>query len=60
MAEIINLNRVRKQSARSKDKAQAEANRLTFGRTKGERTMTEKSKADAVRHLDGHRLTPKD
>lgn len=60
LAEIINLNHVRKQAARARDKAQAEVNRLTFGRSKQERTTTQKVKADAVRHLDGHRLTPED
>ena len=56
MAEIINLNRARKQANRTKDKKQAEANRLTFGRTKSERTATEKEKASAIRHIDGHKL----
>lgn len=57
MAEIINLNRARKQAARSKDKKQAEANRLTFGRTKSERQAAEKQNASAIRHIDGHKLS---
>ena len=57
MAEIINLNRARKARDKTASKRQAEANRLTFGRTKQERTATEKEKADALRHLDGHKLT---
>ncbi|MBU1335034.1 MAG: DUF4169 family protein [Alphaproteobacteria bacterium] len=34
MAEIISLKTVRKQKARSAKEAQAEQNRISFGRTK--------------------------
>ena len=57
MGEVVNLNRFRKQTARQQQKAQAEANRLTFGRTKTEKTLTAKERADQQRLLDGHKLS---
>ena len=56
MAEIINLNRARKQATKKADKKQAEANRLTFGRTKLEREQSQKNEAARVTRLDGHKL----
>lgn len=56
MAEIINLNRARKQASRQADRKQAEANRLTFGRTKQERQQSQKNEAARVTRLDGHKL----
>ncbi len=56
MAEIINLNRARKQAAKKAEKKQAEANRLTFGRTKLEREQSQKNEAARVTRLDGHKL----
>ncbi|MHC3127289.1 hypothetical protein OB03_08315 [Brevundimonas sp. GN22] len=58
MGEVVNLNRFRKQAARQQDKAKAEANRLTFGRTKVEKLTTEKERAQIISHVDGHKLTP--
>lgn len=57
MAEIVNLRRARKQRARQDAEAQAEQNRITFGRTKAERTLTRAERDKAARQLDGHRLT---
>lgn len=37
MAEIVNLNRARKQRAREAGKTQAAENRAAFGRTRAER-----------------------
>jgi hypothetical protein len=37
MAEIVNLNRVRKAQKRATEDRQAEANRVKFGRTKAEK-----------------------
>jgi len=37
MAELVNLNRVRKAKKREDDARQAEANRVRFGRTKVEK-----------------------
>lgn len=56
MAEIVNLRQARKQRARAeKDKA-AEQNRLSFGRTKAEKALTQAERDKATRTLDAHRL----
>ena len=53
MAEIINLRRVRKAKAHAVTAAQANANRLAFGRTKAERKATALDTERAHRLLDG-------
>jgi len=58
MAEIVNLRRVRKQRARDDAKAQAQQNRIAFGRTKAERQLSEAERDKAARGLDGHLLKP--
>jgi len=58
MAEIVNLRRVRKQRARENAEAQAQQNRIAFGRTRVERQLTEAERNKAARDLDGHRLKP--
>lgn len=53
MAEIVNLNRVRKAKARAEAEAIADANRRKHGRTKAEKAN---DRADATRRaavLDG-------
>jgi len=60
MAEIVNLRRARKQRARQDAEAQAEQNRITFGRTKAERTQTDAARDKSTRRLDGHRLSDDD
>ena len=60
MAEIVNLRRARKQRARQDAEAQAEQNRITFGRSKAERTQTQAERDKAARQLDGHRLSDDD
>ncbi|MCV9935906.1 DUF4169 family protein [Boseaceae bacterium BT-24-1] len=57
MAEIVNLRRARKARDRATAEAQAAQNRIEFGRTKAERTLTEAEKTLAKRRLEGHRLT---
>ncbi|WP_420101387.1 DUF4169 family protein [Bosea sp. (in: a-proteobacteria)] len=56
MAEIVNLRRVRKQKAREEAGKQAEQNRLSFGRSKAERSLAAAELEQAARRLDGHRL----
>jgi len=56
MAEIVNLRRARKQRARQEAEKQADRNRVAFGRTKAERSLTEAERDKAARTLDGHRL----
>lgn len=60
MAEIINLKRARKQKARQESEAQAEQNRISFGRSKAERRLSEAERDKASRLLDGHRLVKED
>lgn len=57
MGDVVNLRRARKARDRASAEAQAEQNRITFGRTKAERKLTEAEKALAERRLEGHRLT---
>ena len=58
MGEIVNLRRARKTKKRAEDARLADANRVAFGRTRHERTLSETESAIAVRRLDGHRLGP--
>jgi hypothetical protein len=55
MAEIISLSKARKARARSEKEAAAEANRLKFGRTKGEKLKDATEKSNAEKHIDGHK-----
>jgi hypothetical protein len=56
MAEIVNLRRARKQKARDEAARAAEQNRISFGRTKLEKTLATAERDQAERRLDGHRL----
>ncbi|WP_326523145.1 DUF4169 family protein [Sphingomonas sp.] len=53
MAEIVNLNRVRKAKAKAARAGEAQANRAKFGRTKGEKQRTALEDAQRVALLDG-------
>ncbi|MBR1222272.1 DUF4169 family protein [Bradyrhizobium sp. U87765 SZCCT0131] len=56
MGEVVNLNRVRKRTARVQAEKEAEANRAKFGRSKNERAIDD---AKARRHealLDQHHI----
>ena len=55
MADIINLRMARKQKARADKEAQAQQNRITFGRTKAEKQQAAAEKALADKRIDGHR-----
>jgi hypothetical protein len=57
MGDVVNLRRARKARDRASAEAKAEQNRITFGRTKTERKLTEAEKALAERRLEGHRLS---
>ena len=52
MAEIINLNRARKQRAAAAKQAEAEANRARFGRTKAEKQADAAEIARINRRID--------
>lgn len=52
MADILNLNKARKKKAREAAVAQADANRVKFGRTKGEKARDTALSQAAQRKLD--------
>lgn len=56
MGDIVNLRTARKRIKRLKAEQTATANRLTFGRTKAERTQTRASSDKVQRNLDQHRI----
>jgi len=60
MADIVNLQRARKDKARKDRQALAEVNRVTFGRTKAERTQGDAEATLAKRRLDGLEREPVD
>ena len=53
MAEIVNLNRVRKTKAREAAEAKATENRVKFGQSKAERTRLAAEKAKLRAATDG-------
>ncbi len=56
MGEIVNLNRVRKDRAKTEARATASANRAAHGLSKAERDRVEAERARAARLLDGSKL----
>jgi hypothetical protein len=60
MAEIVNLRQARKAKKRADEARAAEANRIAFGRSKAERTLSRKEKDLSENRLDGHRLRDRD
>jgi hypothetical protein len=55
MADLINLNKARKERARAEKPAKAAENRVAFGRTKAEKDLEKARTENAARLLDGHR-----
>lgn len=53
MSEIINLNKARKDRAKSEARSRAAANRAAFGRTKAEKTAAKIETERLKRDLDG-------
>lgn len=58
--DVVNLRQFRKQKARSEKERQAEQNRITFGRTKVEKTLTQALNDKAERALDQGRIERQD
>lgn len=56
MADIINLNKARKQKAKTDKKAKAEENRRKFGLTKGQKDRNKADRDRNINKLDGLRL----
>ncbi|MBB5047215.1 hypothetical protein HNR60_001967 [Rhodopseudomonas rhenobacensis] len=57
MADVINLKRFKKRTARAQSAVQADANRAKFGRTKAERALDERRTSRADQLLDQHQIT---
>lgn len=55
-AEIVNLRQARKIRQRSEKDKQAEQNRLSFGRTKAEKSLTKALNEQREKNLDQGRL----
>ena len=55
-AEIINLRRVKKNLARAESEKQADANRVKFGRSKAEKSITAIEIKRTAKKLDGKKL----
>ena len=56
MAEIINLNRFRKNKRRAEKRQEADENAVKFGRSKAEKELDQARQSKADRDLDGHEL----
>jgi hypothetical protein len=54
-AEVVNLRRHRKRVARDAREKDAEASRLSFGRTKVEKSLAKAEAQSAIRKLDAHK-----
>jgi len=50
--DVVNLRQFRKHKARSDKDRQAEQNRVAFGRTKAEKSLTRALNEKAEQHLD--------
>lgn len=59
-ADVVNLRQFRKARTRTQKEKQAEQNRLTFGRSKAEKNLTEALNAKAEKTLDQGRLDKAD
>ncbi|MQX24861.1 DUF4169 family protein [Sinorhizobium meliloti] len=54
--DVINLRQFRKRQARTEHEKQAEQNRVTFGRSKAEKTLTKVLNEKAAKKLDQGRF----
>ena len=55
MADIVNLNQIRKAKAREEQQQLAKENRAKFGRGKAEKDVVHRLETKADRVLEGHR-----
>jgi hypothetical protein len=56
MADIVNLNKVRKSKVRLEAGRTAETNRILHGRTKAEKTADRREAEKAAKELDGKKV----
>ncbi|MBB4185555.1 DUF4169 family protein [Sinorhizobium terangae] len=54
--DVVNLRQFRKKQARTEKERQAEQNRISFGRTKAEKSLTRALNEKASKTLDQGRL----
>lgn len=59
-ADVVNLKQFKKQKARAEKEKQAEQNRVSFGRTKVEKKLTEALNMKAHKELDAKKLEDRD
>lgn len=57
---VVNLRMARKRKARAKKEANAEQNRISFGRTKQEKNLTKALNDKQNKLVDDQKLTPKE
>lgn len=57
---VVNLRMVRKRKDRAKKEANAEQNRISFGRTKQEKNLTKALNDKQNKLVDDQKLTPKE
>lgn len=57
LGDVVSLKHLRKKKERALKEAQANANRIRFGRKKSEKDSARAQTAKAERHLDNHALT---
>lgn len=55
MGEIVSLKLHRKRKARAAEEETAARNRVQFGRSKAEKTLTEATNEKAAKDLDSHK-----
>ncbi len=53
MAEIVNLNRLRKAKARAEDDSRAQANRVKYGRTKAQKENDRRAEERSAQAHEG-------
>ena len=56
MAEIVNLNKLRKAKARAEDESRAQANRAKYGRTKAQKENDRRTEERSARLHRGKQL----
>lgn len=57
-AEVVNLNKLRKERIKQERKDKANANAVKFGRSKAEKERMKHALSKEKGHLDGHKREP--
>lgn len=58
MSQVTNLNRFRKQKARSDKRAAADENAVKFGRTKAQKSLEKAQAEKTVTDFEAHKRDP--